>query len=477
MSKWIYTNDDGDRVEFEADDDEVEALVALQEADDEDDDEDGDDSDGEPQRVEDTPEEFARVEAAYRKERAAIRASGDATDLRLRRQALERVLRNGQQSEIARARARDLLDEIEQRELRIRAEREAENRAKAHAAARAKEAMVKADNDRRSRTPPSSVGQTRVQPARAERQADPAERAASTRLANAQAAKIEAEAELLRAQAKAALEAAIARPVRVGREPRSAQLGGTAASKPTPASAADKSVSSPPRVSKGKVAPVEFAEIDGYNEADRLALVSVGYWPPTPPDHRGAFWTRDADWPAAWTLTGMDLARLRTEINLTRAVFAGHLGVPSSAIKDAEGRLREKVGPALQISLRRAMEHQVEHRRRRRDERMAAQAVPVDAPLQRMAEIPAMISVDPAITTPAGDASSSTPVFTGADLSRLRTERGLSQREMAEILGVEQGTVSKGEGKADAALGPALQGAVSRTLAAGNAASAAVIPE
>ena len=54
---------------------------------------------------------------------AAIKASGDATDLRLRRQALERCLRDGRQSQIAHARARDLLGEIEQRELRILAER------------------------------------------------------------------------------------------------------------------------------------------------------------------------------------------------------------------------------------------------------------------------------------------------------------------------------------------------------------------
>lgn len=119
MSKWIYTREDGERVPFEADDDEMEALVAAHEAAEEED----DDDDSEPERVEDNPEEFARVEAVYRKERTAIRASSDATDLRLRRQAMEGVLRNGQQSEIAHARARDLLDEIEQRELRIRAER------------------------------------------------------------------------------------------------------------------------------------------------------------------------------------------------------------------------------------------------------------------------------------------------------------------------------------------------------------------
>ncbi len=121
MSKWMYTNDDGERVEFEADDDEVAALIALQEADDEEGDDDA--GDDEPSREADSPEEFARVEAVYRKERAAIKVSSDPTDLRLRRQAMERTLNDARQSNIAHTRARDLLGEIEQRELRILAER------------------------------------------------------------------------------------------------------------------------------------------------------------------------------------------------------------------------------------------------------------------------------------------------------------------------------------------------------------------
>jgi hypothetical protein len=121
MSKWIYTNDDGERVEFEADDDEVAALIAMQEGDDDEGDDDAGDDD--PSREADSAAEFARVEAVYRKERAAIKASNDATDLRLRRQAMECTLNDARQSNIAHVRARDLLGEIEQRELRILAER------------------------------------------------------------------------------------------------------------------------------------------------------------------------------------------------------------------------------------------------------------------------------------------------------------------------------------------------------------------
>lgn len=117
MSKWNYTDEDGDTVQFEADDEEVAALMVLQAA------AEQENEDEEPERVEDDPAEFARVEAVYRKERAAIKASSDASDLRLRRQSMERTLNDARQSNIAHTRARDLLGEIEQRELRLRAER------------------------------------------------------------------------------------------------------------------------------------------------------------------------------------------------------------------------------------------------------------------------------------------------------------------------------------------------------------------
>ena len=117
MSKWNYTDEDGDTVQFEADDEEVAAMMVVQAA------AEQEDEDEEPERVEDDPAEFARVEAVYRKERAAIKASSDATDLRLRRQSMERTLNDARQSNIAHTRARDLLGEIEQRELRILAER------------------------------------------------------------------------------------------------------------------------------------------------------------------------------------------------------------------------------------------------------------------------------------------------------------------------------------------------------------------
>ena len=134
MSKYIFTRDDGSRFVADLDEDEAALVEAAMAADDDDDDgdddddeeeEDGedDDDDNEPSREADSAEEFARVEAVYRKERAAIKASNDPTDLRLRRQAMECTLNDARQSNIAHTRARDLLGEIEQRELRILAER------------------------------------------------------------------------------------------------------------------------------------------------------------------------------------------------------------------------------------------------------------------------------------------------------------------------------------------------------------------
>ena len=126
MSKYIFTRDDGSRFVADLDEDEaalVEAAMAADDDDDDDDEQEGGDDDNETSREADSAEEFARVEAVYRKERAAIKASNDPTDLRLRRQAMECTLNDARQSNIAHTRARDLLGEIEQRELRILAER------------------------------------------------------------------------------------------------------------------------------------------------------------------------------------------------------------------------------------------------------------------------------------------------------------------------------------------------------------------
>ena len=302
---------------------------------------------------------------------------------------------------------------------------------------------------------------------------------ADARIAAAQAAQIELQNELLKAQLEAARR--VAAPVAaVPKAPTPAPAvrakpvvgAGPVAPKPAtavpkPATAASKPASTPAPRREPATAPREAD--DRYTEADRLALASVGHWPPPPPGHRSAFWSKHDDWPRDWTLTGGDLGRFRGEINLTRAVFAAQLGVPSAVVKDAEMKPREKVGPALQIAVRRAMDQAIQARRARREERAAAQT-PAEAAAAVVPSVPAPVAV-------ARATSEAARAFTGADLARLRAERRLSQREMADLLGVEQGTISKGEGKAGAALGPALQEALGRLAAGGGAGGAGVTQE
>lgn len=291
---------------------------------------------------------------------------------------------------------------------------------------------------------------------------------ADARIAAAEAAKIDLQNELLKARVEAAKRAAAAPVAAVVRAPtpeRAAAtkpVAATAAPAPKPATAAREPARTPAPRRERATAPREID--NGYTEADRLALASLGHWPPTPAGHRGTFWSKRDDWPRDWTLTGGDLGRFRGEINLTRAVFAAQLGVPSAVVKDAELSPREKVGPALQIAVRQAMDHAIQARRARREERAAAQA-----PESAAAVVPSV----PASVVVAQGAREVPRAFTGADLAGIRTERRLSQREMADLLGVEQGTISKGEGKAGAALGPALQEALARLTAGG----ASTMPE
>lgn len=455
MSRWTHTDNDGTRTVFEADEGEVEAMLARQEA---------EDNEGEEDEVafkkaiRIANSITARDPHAVEQHAAAIAVAEAALASIQRRKRLAR-------------REREERERNERVQRQAQAQRERERREQEQREVEARRAQRAA--------PPIAVERTTVPTKSTRREPEPVaarssnetssdaeERSAAARLTNAQAAKIEAEAALLRAQAKAAMES---RPT--------APATSTAPQRPP---RARRSATSPPRgplprAAHGSSSGAGNDSAGGYNEADRLALASVGHWPPTPIEHRSAFWGEYDDWPRDWTLTGGDLGRFRGEVNLTRAVFAAQLGVPSAVVKDAELSPGERVGPALQIALRKAMDHAAEERRRRREERAAAaaRAEPVLAPAAVTLEAPST-ELAPAARV-AGDA-----MFTGADLARLRGERRLSQREMADLLGVEQGTISKGEGKAGAAVGPALQEAMARLGAggrAGDAGDAPAIPE
>jgi transcriptional regulator with XRE-family HTH domain len=57
------------------------------------------------------------------------------------------------------------------------------------------------------------------------------------------------------------------------------------------------------------------------------------------------------------------------------------------------------------------------------------------------------------------------PAYTGRDLADYRRGHGLTQRAVAAMLGVEQGTVCKGERRPGAVLGPTLRAAFHRLVA------------
>lgn len=437
---------------------------------------------------------MATLDQVFQRESAWIAACGDVDALMDKIQdwgdSIRAAERDGNM--LVRMRAGDLVELAQGRIVRLEARA---IRAEAARAAPAEQVVPKVAE---RRVEPRAVEEARApEPAarRPEPESRPARRKvdeeavraaaekvkADARIASAEADKIELQNKLLRAQVAAAQRAAApqtvpttaAAPPKAPTRERAVQtkvvaptrgLAPRTASAPPPAQTATA-----PRASRSKVAAVPPNDHAGYTEADRLALASVDHWPPTPPGHRGAFWSKYDDWPRDWTLTGGDLGRFRGEINLTRAVFAAQLGVPSALVKYAELNPRERVGPALQIAVRRAMDHAIQARRARREERAAAEALPESEP----ANVPTV----PAPVVVVQGASAAPRAFTGADLSGLRAERRLSQREMADLLGVDQGTISKGEGKAGSALGPALQEALARLAAGGGAEGAVLMPE
>jgi DNA-binding transcriptional regulator YiaG len=436
---------------------------------------------------------MATLDQVFQRESAWIAACGDVDALMDKIQdwgdSIRAAERDGNM--LVRMRAGDLVELAQGRIVRLEARA---IRAEAARAAPAEQVVPKVAE---RRVEPRAVEEARApEPAarRPEPESRPARRKvdeeavraaaekvkADARIASAEADKIELQNKLLRAQVEAARRAAspqtapttAAKAAKAPTPERAVQTKVVAANggpSPTTATAARQPPASRAPPPQTKPAAVPLNDNDGYTEADRLALAAVGHWPPTPRDHRGSFWSKHDDWPRDWTLTGGDLGRFRGDINLTRAVFAAQLGVPSALVKDAEMNPRERVGPALQIATRRAMDHAIQARRARREERAAAQAPPESAAAV-VASVPAPVVVVPG-------ASDAPRAFTGADLAGLRAQRRLSQREMADLLGVEQGTISKGEGKAGAALGPALQEALARLAAGGGAGGAVLMPE
>jgi DNA-binding transcriptional regulator YiaG len=440
---------------------------------------------------------MATLEQAFQKEKAWIAACEDVDALIEKigdyREDVRVSERDGHM--LMRMRAGDLIELAQSRVVGLQARAMRAERVKQPTQV-SPSVGASAPQAERAKPPVPPVAKVEQDPQRSRATAEAAASAttrakADARLVAAEAERVELQNALLRAHIEATRQAASAAPPNAAQVPHvecQSQTPTTAAAAPSGRAvprtttkqaamekpAEDRRASSGNRAPLPKPAATKDEPPDCYSEADRLALASVGRWPPMPADRRSAFWTRDADWPPEWTLTGGDLGRFRGELNVTRAVFAAQLGVLSVVIKDAEMRPREKVGPALQIALRKAMEAVGEQRRREREERRAAAesaARPVlsvagldgvGAGALRVSATEAKPAAPEARAHPAAPAAVSIAAFTGRDLARLRAERGLTQREMAELLGVEQGTISKGESKGEAQLGPGLQEAMAR---------------
>lgn len=360
----------------------------------------------------DEEEVIARVEAAYRSERARLRASSDVTALREMQANYEDQLAAGELPGVAGMRARDLVELIEERvdalEAARRARVERTEQARREGERRAEQAKQRVreskEAERRQREEAERQARDRA------RRVSEDERAAAARLANARAAEGEARATVLRARAaraaRAPASAGAAKPV-AGERPKAGRRSEL------------ERVVTAPVVDAPAATPIE--------EADRAALMSVGRWPPPEARPDSWLWSPDAHWPKEWNLTGFDLAMFRGRLNVSQRVLAGQLGGETVEIARAEAGAREKVRPALQVALIRAL---AEYRRDR--PQRAAPAAP----------------------------SQATPALTGAELSRFRAERGLSQRQAAELLGVAHGTVAKAELAPDKALGEKLSRAL-----------------
>lgn len=213
-------------------------------------------------------------------------------------------------------------------------------------------------------------------------------RAAAARIANARAAEIEARTALLRQRATPAPtvppRVAAVEPARrdAARAAGHTGPGSTFGGAPRPAGP-PRPIASPSGGARGTptsdLRSEPNAADQAIHEADRLALASVGRFPPTDKERQRPFWTPDGDWPAEWSITGFDLSMFRGRINVTQKVLAGQLEVPVVEVVRAESRPKDKVRPALQVAVRRAIdEFQAANRRLS----PAAETVGVAAPVR-----------------------------------------------------------------------------------------------
>lgn len=169
--------------------------------------------------------------------------------------------------------------------------------------------------------------------------------------------------------------------------------------------------------------------------ADRSALMQVARWPLPPARPGDPLWRADAHWPSHWTLNGYDVAIFRGFLNVSQRVLAEQIRVTTVELARAEARSQDTVRPALQVTVREAMDEA-----KRGRERGTAKAEVVPVVRAGEAEV-ARVVASASMKVSAANGGE----FTSAELARWRAAVGLTQRQAAVRLGVAHGTVAKAE--------------------------------
>jgi hypothetical protein len=282
-------------------------------------DDDEDDEETGAEGAEAEPDDNSEEDAAFRAAMEMADAVKGGWGAREQLEACLAVAEAALLSKAAKAQRREQAEEERWREARERAmaeKREREEReAREIVAAQEREALrVRREREaRQSSIPAAPAGPSAEELRRRERERQVAaeERAAKVRLANAQAAEIEAKAELMRAQARATAD---------GR----AREAGTAGTPAPPARIAPVPTVPLPRVAlrRPQPLPLKARVVEPSPGAARAAPVAVVADPP-----RAA---RIPDW------TGGDLACLRAERHLSQRELAALMGVGHGMVAKAE---------------------------------------------------------------------------------------------------------------------------------------------
>lgn len=159
---------------------------------------------------------------------------------------------------------------------------------------------------------------------------------------------------------------------------------------------------------------------------------------------------------AAKALIGETLTEYRVTRGLTVTLAAHLLGVDREEINRAEAAPAQALTGAVLVAFRELRDR----------EAMMDHLLPPEAPPVQVVEQSEAASAKPLATAPPSSSRSRGAPLSGRDLHAWRTGKGLNQAAAAKRLGVSQGYVAKAESGGAKPLGPALQKALGKCIAA-----------